>query len=174
MKKRYRVTLTSDERKELRKLIRGGKGAAGKLRRARVLLKADQAKGGPGWADQRIAEALECGVATIERIRQRFVEEGLERALVPRPTTRTYLRKIDGTDEAHLVALCCADPPSGRSHWTLELLADKLIALGQVKKVSRETVRQTLKKMSSSPGWWKGGASHRNPTGNLSRAWKTC
>lgn len=173
MRKRYRVTLTSDERKELKKLIHAGKGAAGKLRRARVLLKTDQGEGGPGWTDQRIAEALECGVATIERMRQRFVEEGLERALVPRPTTRTYLRKIDGTAEAHLVALCCADPPKGRARWTLKLLADKLIALGQVKKVSRETVRQTLKKTNSSPGWWKDGASRRNPTGNLWRAWRT-
>ena len=174
MNKRYRVTLTSEERKELKAFIRVGKGSASKLRRARILLKADQAKGGPGWADQRIAEALECGVATIERIRQRFVEEGLEQALVPRPTTRTYLRKIDGTAEAHLVALCCADPPQGRARWTLKLLADKLIALGQVKQVSRETVRQTLKKTNSSPGWWKDGASLRNPTANLWRAWKMC
>ena len=174
MKKRYRVTLTSDERKELRKLIRAGKGAAGKLRRARVLLKADQSEGGPGWTDERIAEALECGVATIERTRQRFVEEGLERTLVPRPTTRTYLRKIDGTAEAHLVALCCGDPPKGRVRWTLKLLADKLIALGQVKQVSRETVRQTLKKTNSNHGWWKDGACRRHPMENSWRAWKTC
>ena len=151
--KRYRVTLTAEERKELEGLIAAGRGAANKLLHARILLKADQALGGPGWKDQRIAEALECGTATIERVRHRFVEEGLEQALVRKPTIRTYLRKIDGHAEAHLVAACCSDPPKGRSRWTLRLLADRLVALGQVKRVSRETVRQTLKKTNSSRGW---------------------
>jgi transposase len=165
--KRYRVTLTVDERKELKRLTRAGKGAASKLLHARILLKADQAPGGAGWEDQRIAKALDCGVATIERVRQRFVEEGFTQALVRKRTTRSYLRKIDGTAEAHLVATCCSDPPKGRSRWTLKLLADKLVALGQVKKVSRETVRQTLKKTNLSPGWWRGGACRRARTAIL-------
>lgn len=151
--KRYRVTLTKEERQELQCLIAWGKGAANKLLHARILLKADQSKGGPGWEDKHIAEALECGTATVERLRKRFVEEGLEAALVRKPTTRTYLRKIDGQAEAHLVATCCSDPPKGRRRWTLKLLADKLVALGQVQSVSRETVRQTLKKTNLSRGW---------------------
>lgn len=146
--KRYRVTLTQEERKALKGLIAGGKGAAKKLLHARILLKADQAKGGPGWKDQKIADALECGTATIERVRKRFVEEGFDAALVRKPASRTYLRKIDGEAEAHLVAVSCSDPPQGRRRWTLQMLADKLVALGQVKRVSRETVRQTLKKTS--------------------------
>lgn len=172
--KRYRVTLTQEERDQLFSLIATGKGAANKLQHARILLKADQAMGGPAWEDQKIADALECGTATIERVRKRFVEEGFEQALVRKPTTRTYLRKIDGQAEAHLVATACSDPPKGRRRWTLKLLADKLVALGQVKKVSRETVRQTLKKTNSSPGWSRGGACHRDRTGILSRAWRTC
>ena len=161
--KRYRVTLTAEERGELECLIAAGKAAANKLLHARILLKADQAKGGPALEDKAIAEALECGTATIERVRKRFVEEGFERALVRKPTLRTYVRKIDGQAEAHLVAACCSDPPKGRARWTLQLLADKLVALGQAKKISRETVRQTLKKTSSSRGWWRGGASRRGP-----------
>jgi hypothetical protein len=100
-------------------------------------------------------------------VRRRFVEEGFEQALVRKPTIRAYVRKIDGKAEAHLVAACCSDPPRGRSRWTLKLLADKLVALGQVKKVSRETVRQTLKKTNSSRGRWKGGACRRGRTGIL-------
>jgi transposase len=172
--KRYRVTLTKEERGTLEILISSGKGAANKLLHARILLKADQSSEGPGWEDQPIAKALECGRATVERVRRRFVEEGFESALVRKPTTRTYLRKIDGKAEAHLVAACCSDPPKGRVRWTLKLLADKLVALGQVKKVSRETVRQTLKKTSLSPGWSKAGACRRAPTRILSPAWRTC
>lgn len=171
--KRYRVTLTQEERTELKALIAAGKGAANKLLHARILLKADQAKGGPGWQDQKIADALECGTATIERVRKRFVEEGFESALVRRPTSRTYLRKIDGQAEAHLVAVCCSDPPQGRRRWTLKMLADKLVALGQVKRVSRETVRQTLKKTNSNPGSSRVGACRRVRMGILSRAWRT-
>jgi len=105
-------------------------------------LKADQAKGGPGWTDARIAEALDCGTATVGRVRQRFVEESMEAALRPRPTTRTYLRKVDGKAEARLIALACGDPPEGRARWSLRLLADRLVALGTVDDISHETIRR--------------------------------
>ena len=144
--KKYRVTLAAQERADLEALISKGKAAANKILHARILLKADQAPGGPAWKDTAIAEALDCGVATIERLRQRFVEEGLAAALVKKPTTRTYERRLDGEAEAHLVALVCSEPPPGAKRWTLALLADKLVAMGQVESIARETVRQTLKK----------------------------
>jgi transposase len=152
MQKRYRVTLTEAERKDLQVMVSTGKAAARKLVRARVLLLADQAEGGPSKADPEIVAALGCGRATVERVRQQFVEDGLEETLQPRPTTRTYLRRLDGKAEAHLVAIACGAPPQGRARWTLRLLADQLVALGQVESVAHETVRQTLKKMTSSRG----------------------
>lgn len=152
MKKYYRVTLTRSERAQLDGLLGRGRTDARVLVHARILLKADQARGGPGWTDTRIAEALECGTATVERVRKRFAEEDLAAALRPRPTTRTYVRKIDGKAEARLIALACGDPPEGQSRWSLRLLADRLVALGVVDGVSHETVRRVMKKTSSSPG----------------------
>ena len=133
-------------------MLSKGKSAARKLTRARILLLADQAEGGPGKPDPEIVDALSCGRATVERTRKQFVEEGLEAALHPRPTTRTYTRRLDGKAEAHLVALACGAPPEGRARWTLRLLADQLVALGEIDSVSHETVRQTLKKTNSSLG----------------------
>src|SRR5262245_14512063 len=115
MRKRYIVTLTGEERERLRALISAGKGAARRLAHARILLEADQSPGGPGWADEAIAAAVEVGRATAERVRQRFVEEGLEAALDPRPPRRAYRRKLDGEQEAHLVALACGAPPAGEA-----------------------------------------------------------
>jgi transposase len=152
MQKRYRVTLTESERKDLQAMVSTGKAAARKLVRARILLLADQTEGGPSKADREIVAALGCGRATVERVRQQFVEDGLEETLKPRPTTRTYLRRLDGKAEAHLVAIACGAPPQGRARWTLRLLADQMVALGQVESVAHETVRQTLKKMTSSRG----------------------
>ncbi len=152
MLKRYRVTLTESERRDLQSMVSTGKAAARKLVRARILLLADQAEGGPGKSDPEIVAALGCGRATVERVRQQFVEEGLEDTLKPRPTTRTYLRRLDGKAEAHLVAIACGAPPQGRARWTLRLLADQMVALGQVESIAHETVRQTLKKMTSSRG----------------------
>ena len=152
MHKRYLVTLTEEERERLRALISAGKGAARRLAHARILLKADQSPGGPGWADEAIAAAVEVGRATVERVRQRFVEEGLEAALDPRPPRREYRRMLDGEQEAHLVALACGAPPAGEARWTLRLLADKLVELAVVDAISHETVRRALKKTSSSPG----------------------
>src|SRR5947207_2946126 len=122
MLKRYRVTLTAEERAGLGQLISSGKAAARKLAHARVLLKADEADGGPGWGDGRIAEAVDVGPATVARVRERFVEDGLEAALVPKPTARSYARKLDGAGEARLAALACTRPPAGRKRWTLALL----------------------------------------------------
>jgi Homeodomain-like domain len=152
MKKRYRVTLTVEERQELQKLVSVGKAAARKLLRARVLLLADQTEVGPAKADPEIVDALGCGRATVERIRKQFVEEGLEAVLKPKPSTRVYERKMDGRTEAHLIALTCGAPPAGRSRWTLRLLGDRLVGLGYVESLSHETVRRTLKKTSLSLG----------------------
>lgn len=146
MEKRYRVTLTEEERQTLRAMVTSGKAAARKLVRARVLLLADQAEGGPFQSDPEIIEALGCGRATVERVRKQFVEEGLEATLQPKPAARVYERRLDGKAEAHLVALACGAPPEGRSRWTLRLLGDRLVALGYVESVAHETVRQTLKK----------------------------
>lgn len=152
MEKRYRVTLTEAEQVDLRKLVSVGKSAARKLLRARILLLADQSEGGPSKSDPEIVEALDCGRATVERVRKQFVEEGLDDALVPKPSLRVFERKLDGQAEAHLIALACGAPPEGRSRWTLRLLSDRLVALEHVESISYETVRRTLKKTNSSLG----------------------
>ena len=147
MPKKYRVTLTAEERQGLERLLSRGKADVRCLKHAQVLLKADETDGGPGWPDERIAEALQAGVATIERLRQRFVEEGLQAALrTYRTGTRLYERKLDGVQEAHLIALACSAPPEGRARWTLRLLAQRMVELAHVDTLSYETVRQTLKK----------------------------
>jgi len=152
MKKKYIVTLAEDERKVLEEMLSRGKAAARKLMHARILLKADAASGGPDWHDDRIAEALEVGRATVERVRKQFVEEGLDAALERRKPRRQYRRKLDGDGEAHLVALACQEPPEGRSRWTLQLLADRMVELEYVDQISYQTVRRTLKKTNSSLG----------------------
>jgi transposase len=150
MPKKYRVTLTAEEREELDRLLSRGKADVRCLKHAQILLKADEADGGPGWPDERIAEAYDAGVATIERLRQRFVEEGLQAALrTYRMGTRIYQRKLDGAQEAHLIALACSAPPQGRARWTLRLLAQRMVELAYVDTLSYETVRQTLKKERS-------------------------
>ena len=148
-RKKYIVKLTAEERDELQQMFSSGEERVRKLTRARILLKADE-----GWTDGAISQALDVGTATVERIRRRFVEEGLEAALNRRPSTRKYERLIDGKAEAHLIALACSTPPEGHKHWTLRMLAQKLVALEQVDidSVSHETVRQVLKKTSSNRG----------------------
>lgn len=142
--KRYKVTLEPEERRDLEKLISRGKGAARRLAHAGILLHADQGEGRPGRIDAEIAEAVGVSVATIERVRQRFVEEGLEAALSPRPPRRLYLRKLDGEAEARRIALACSPPPEGRARWTLRVLAERMVVLGYIETVSYETVRTTL------------------------------
>ena len=129
MAKRYRVTLTAEEREAPGGMISRGKAEARKLAHARVLLQADASEDAPGWPDTRIAEAVRVSVRTIERVRQRFVEEGLEAALLPKPSPRVYARKLDGEQEAKLVALACLRPPEGRKRWTLRLLAERMVEL---------------------------------------------
>ena len=149
MAKRYRVTLEEGEREQLQALLARGKADVRRLKHAQILLKADEAGGHEAWTDAAIAEAVECGEATVERVRRRFVEEGLELALSPyRTPRREYRTKLDGDQEARLITLACSAPPDGRSRWTLRLLADALVQLEIVDSVSYETVRQTLKKTS--------------------------
>lgn len=148
MAKKYRVTLTPEEREVLGRMIARGKAAARKLAHARVLLQADEAEGGPARADEDIAAALNVSVRTVERVRQRFVEQGLEAALLPKPAKRIYARRLDGEQEAHLIALACSAPPEGKGRWTLRLLAEQMVELQHVDAVSHETVRQALKKTS--------------------------
>jgi len=151
--KKYKVTLTSDERRQLQALIAAGKGAAKKLIHARILLKADAAEEAPGWSDARIAEAVEVSPDTVARVRERFVEQGLEAALVRKKQGKpSRERVLDGRAEAKRVALACSAAPGGRAVWTMQLLADKLVELKVVEAVSDETVRRTLKKTRSSRG----------------------
>jgi transposase len=149
--KRYPVMLTEAERAHLKGLIATGTDAAARLQHARVLLKADQGPGGPAWTDERIAEAVEASQPTVSRVRKQYVEEGLEAALNRRPTTRTYARKLDGVQEAKLIALSCGTPPEGQATWSLRLLAERLVEL-EVAAVSYQTVRRVLKKTNSSRG----------------------
>ena len=152
MPKKYIVKLKSDERKQLRALVRNGKGAAKALTRARILLKADNTPGQPGWTDDAIRDAFDVSVATIERVRQTYVRHGLDAALKRRARSQERARRLDGKQEAHLLALACSDPPTGHERWTLRLLADRMVKLEYVEELSHETVRRTLKKMNSSRG----------------------
>ena len=145
-RKRYMVTLTVQERDQLREVIAKGKAAAYKQRHARILLKADEGPHGEHWTDEQIERALDVHVTTVERLRRRFVEEGFEAALQRKEQKNRKAKKIDGRVEAHLVAVACGAPPDGRKRWTLKLLADRLVALELVDSVCPETVRQTLKK----------------------------
>jgi transposase len=149
--KKYAVELTSEERKQLEELVRKGKVGGYKIRRAQMLLKADQGKGGPGWPDQQIAEAFGAHLTTVECLRKRLVEEGLEAAL-ERHKRQNYAHKLDGDAEARLIAIACSEPPEGRNEWTLRLLADRLVELSVVDRISHMTVSRTLKKTISSPG----------------------
>jgi transposase len=149
---KYVVRLTAEERESLEAMMAKRRVAADKLLRARMLLKADVGEDGPGWTDEEIGEAFDVSVPTVHRLRQRLVEEGLEAALVRKPSTRRRLPKLDGKQEARLVALACSDPPTGRVRWTMQLLADKLVELKVVDSISDETVRVRLKKTNSSRG----------------------
>jgi len=151
-KTKARVQLSERERAQLRTLIGTGEAAGRLLAHARILLKADEGDGGPGWTDPAVATAVEVSAATVARVRQRYVAAGLEAALERKAPAREYRRKLDGEQEAHLVALACASPPDGQARWSLRLLAQRLVELGQVETVSHETVRQVLKQTTSSHG----------------------
>jgi transposase len=152
MKKKYIVTLTQEERQMLQAMLSKGKAAARKLMHARILLKADVSAGRSALSDDEIAQDVEAGRATVERVRRQFVEEGLEAALERRKPRRQYLRRLDGDGEAYLIALACSKAPEGRSRWTLKLLADRMVQLEYVDQLSDQTVRRTLKKTNLSLG----------------------
>jgi transposase len=149
---KYVVRLNAEERAQLLALVNTGQAAAAKLLHARILLKADSGADSRRWTDAEIAEALDTSASTVHRVRQAWVEWGLETALArQRPTGRQY-RKLDGVQEAQLIAVACSPPPEGRARWTLKLLADKLVALDIVETISPECVRTTLKKTSLNRG----------------------
>ena len=151
MRKIYRVVLSAEEREELRALVSKGKSAARKQTHARVLLLCDESDG-KRRADMEVASTLSVGRSTVERVRRRFVEEGLESALNPRKQLRFRRKALDGEAEARLLAVACGKPPEGRARWTVRLLAERLVELEVVESVGMETVRQTLKKTTSSRG----------------------
>jgi hypothetical protein len=149
MAKKYRVTLTAEERQELQSMIAKGKASARKLAHARVL-QVDEAEAKAGRTDEETAYALNLSVRTVERVRERFVEQGFAAALLPTPSKRVYARTFDGASEARLLALACGAPPEGKARWTLRLLAEQLVELQVLDTVSRECVRQALPKTNSS------------------------
>jgi hypothetical protein len=151
MSKRHVVRLPAAERAALGDLIAAGTAPARALAHARILLKADQGAAGPAWPDARIAEALETSVATVARVRRRWAAGGLDDALHRRPPGPRP-RKLDGAQEARLVAVACSAPPAGRERWTLRLLANRLVELEVVDGIAPNTVRAALKKTSSSRG----------------------
>ena len=146
MNKKYIVRLSAEERSQLNDLIRKGKAAASKIRHAHILLQADA--DGPAWMDEHIAASFSVSVPTVQGVRQRLVEQGLEAARNRKKQARpSRAPLLDGEGEARLIALRCSAPPAGYARWTLRLLADQAVALDIVEAISHETVRQTLKKM---------------------------
>jgi transposase len=152
MPKKYPVKLKPGERRQLLELVQNGHGSAKVLTHARILLKADGAKGQPGWTDEAISDAFDISVATVLRVRQTYVRKGLTAALKRRFRSRERARRLDGHQEAQLIALACSEPPTGHERWTLRLLADRMITLEYVGELSYETVRRTLKKTNLSLG----------------------
>ena len=152
MVKRYRVRLGEEEQEELMALVSKGRAAAYKQTHARILLLSDEKQAGGGMKDEEIVRALKVGVATVERVRRRCVEEGIEAALGRKRQLNRRPKRLDGQGEAHLIALACGEPPEGRAGWTLKLLADRLVECEIVESISPETVRQTLKNTNSSLG----------------------
>lgn len=150
MKKKYPVILSDTERDDLKRLIATGTAPARKLTHARILLKADESAEGAGWVDEKVADAVEVSQPTVSRVRKQYFEESLEAALNRRPPKREYHRKLDGEQEARLVALACSQPPEGHARWSLRMLADRLVELEIVEDISHQTVRRTLKKTNLS------------------------
>ena len=153
--KRYSIQLITEERERLNQLVRGGRHSARVVTRARILLKIDE-----GWKAPRIAEALDVSEGTVYGVKRRYANQGLDGVLRDRVQANRF-RKLDDKGEAHLIALACSDAPEGHDHWTLQLLADRMVELGVVESLSYETVRLKLKKTSSSRGGSSNGASPR-------------
>jgi transposase len=149
-KRKNPVILTEEDRGTLEGLIDRGLARARQLTHARILLKADEGENAPGeaWPDTKIADALQISRSTVSRVRERFVAEGLESALLHRKPKRTKPKKLDGSQEAHLIALACSEPPRGRKRWSVRLLAERFVELECAEEpISRELVRRTLKKV---------------------------
>jgi transposase len=152
MPKKYVVQLKSGEREQLLELIQKGQSAAHSITHAHILLKADCGENRPSWTDNAIAEAFEVSIATIERVRRDYAQQGLDTALKRKTAMRHRARRLDGVGEAHLIALACSEPPPGHARWAMRLLAGRMVELEYVAELSHETVRRTLKKTNSSPG----------------------
>jgi hypothetical protein len=152
MKQKYIIKLTETERSQLKELISSGEASARQIRRAYILLKSDSSTDGSNWDYQAICEAYEVSALTVYNVRKNYSEGGLNRAIMRKKPERVYERRLDGEGEAHLIALACSKPPDGYKRWSLRLLQDRLIRLEIVEHISHETIRQTLKKTSSSLG----------------------
>jgi transposase len=150
MRQKYVVLLNAEKRAYLQGLIAAGIAPARKLTRARILLKSDQGPDGPGWIDERVADAVETSQPTVARVRKQYVEEGLEATLNRRGPNRIYARKLDGAQEAQLIALACSGPPEGYAEWSLRLLAERVVELEIVGSISHQTVGRVLKKTNCS------------------------
>ncbi len=174
MTKKYRIKLSEEERLSLTEMVSKGKAAAYRRRHAHILLLADENSESGGMVDKRIAESVLVGVATVERVRRRCVEEGLEAALERRKQKNRRKPVLDGEGEARLVAIACSSPPEGHVRWSLRLLADKLVELEVVESISRETVSKVLKKTNLSPGRASAGAFLPEKAKNSSAQWRTC
>jgi transposase len=149
MNTKYPVTLNEEQRQYLEKLTSSGKVPARQMKRAQILLKSDKQT---NWSYEQIKEAFDVSANTVAAIRRAFVEQGVEAALQRKKPKREYEHLLDGDGEAHLIALACSEPPTGRKHWSLRLLQDRFVKLGHVDRISYETIRRVLKKTSSSPG----------------------
>jgi transposase len=151
--KKYLVQLNEEQRQALKQLIKSGVAPARKIMHAQILLKADSSATGPAWSDEQIQQTFEVGLSTVERVRKRFVEQGFDEALNRRPQPeRPAKRILTGKHEAYLIALSCSEKPEGHARWSVRLLAHKMVEVGYVEQVGRETLRQALKKMNSNPG----------------------
>jgi transposase len=149
--KKYQVKLTEEEREHLNNLTSAGAMRAREMKRAMILLKADENQEGGAWTDEAISEAVDVHFMTVVGVRKRYVERGMDGVLKRAPAGH-HPSALDGTGEAHLIALTCSEPPTGHDHWTLRLLAVQMVKLEYVNAISPETVRQVLKKTNSSLG----------------------
>ncbi len=172
MSKKYIVSLTAEERQILEQLTKRGKSPVYKVNHARILLLADTSNEDGSWTDKAISKALDISIATIERVRRLLVEQGIEAALSRQTLKNTKSHKLDGEQEAHLIAIACSQAPAGFARWTLRLLAKRMVELEIVESISHETVRQTLKKTNLNPGSRNRGLFRLKRQQNLSTTWK--
>jgi len=149
MNTKYKVVLNEEQRQHLEKITSSGRVPARQMKRAQILLKSDVQ---PTWSYEQIMEAFDVSAVTIAAVRKAFAEQGLEVALQRKKPDREYEHRLDGEGEAHLIALACSEPPSGRKRWSLRLLQDRFVKLGHVDEISYETIRRVLKKTNLSLG----------------------